>query len=426
MIVDQLVERAMEKARGAQAILQSTESTQISFENDKLKSTQSAQRTQIEVKVIVDGRLGTSSTTDTDDLDGVVARALESAEFGSPVHFEFPGPQRGTAVKVYDPALRPMTKTEMIQIGQEMVDRLKTYNPDMLVEAGVAKQLCQLDFANSSGSTFTDESTDFKMEVVGQLIRGTDILFAGHTFGWKKRDIDPAAIAGKAIEWFRLAERTTPIQSGDVPVVFSPEGLEVLSLTLRLALDGKNVLLGSSPLAGKLGETIADQRFSLIDDPLIDYAARSARHDGEGVARQVTPLIRDGVLTSFLYDLDTAGRAGVQSTGHGPGREPSNLILQEGNRPYEEMLKPIKEGLLVQRVMGLGQGNPLSGEFSVNVSLGYKIENGEIVGRVKNVMLAGNVYDALKDIVAISDHAEWVPGGRAPYVQIGKMSVVAQ
>jgi PmbA protein len=426
MIADQLVERAMQKADGAQASLQRTEASQISFENDKLKSTQSAQRTQIEVKVIVEGRLGISCTTDMDDLDGVVARALESAEFGSPVHFEFPGPQRGTAVQVYDPAVPPVTKVEMIQICQEMVDQLKTYNPELLVEARATKRLRQLEFANSSGSAFANESTDFDMGVDGQLIRGTDILYAGHGFGWKKRDIDPTAIARRAIEWFRMAERTVPIQSGELPVVFAPEGLEVLGLTLRLALDGKNVLLGSSPLAGKLGEQIADKRFSLIDDPLIDYAAHSARYDGEGVARQVTPLIVKGVLTNFLYDLDTAGRAGAQSTGHGPGREPSNLIVQAGDTPYEEMLKQIEAGLLVQRVMGLGQGNPISGEFSVNVSLGFKIANGEIVGRVKNLMLAGNVYDALQDLVAISDHTEWVPSGRAPYIHIGKMSVVAQ
>ena len=131
----------------------------------------------------------------------------------------------------------------------------------------------------------------------------------------------------------------------------------------------------------------------------------------------------------YLYDLDTAGRAGAKSTGHGPDREPTNLIIAEGDTPYEEMVRGIDEGLLVHRVMGLGQGNPISGEFSVNVSLGFKIEKGEIVGRVKDVMLAGNVYDALNDIVTIGDRAEWVSAwftGRMPYLQIGKLSVVAK
>jgi PmbA protein len=94
------------------------------------------------------------------------------------------------------------------------------------------------------------------------------------------------------------------------------------------------------------------------------------------------------------------------------------------------MVKSIKEGLLVLDVMGLGQGNPISGEFSVNVQLGYKIEDGEVIGRVKDVMLAGNVYDALNDIVAIGDKAEWLSafGGSylIPPIQIGSLSVVAR
>ena len=92
MITADLVGMALEKAQGAQAIVRETESSVVSFENDKLKSTQSAQRTEIEVKVIVDGRVGLSSTTDKDDLRDVVARAVEAAEFGSPAHFQFPGP----------------------------------------------------------------------------------------------------------------------------------------------------------------------------------------------------------------------------------------------------------------------------------------------------------------------------------------------
>jgi PmbA protein len=93
------------------------------------------------------------------------------------------------------------------------------------------------------------------------------------------------------------------------------------------------------------------------------------------------------------------------------------------------MVRGIDEGLLVHRVMGLGQGNPISGEFSVNVSLGFKIERGEVVGRVKDVMLAGNAYDALRNIAAIGDRGEWVSAwftGQMPYIQIGKLSVIAK
>jgi len=87
---------------------------------------------------------------------------------------------------------------------------------------------------------------------------------------------------------------------------------------------------------------------------------------------------------------------------------------------------------MVHEFLGLGQGNPINGEFSVNVFLGYKIEKGKIVGRVKDVMLAGNAYAALKDISAISKERESIGGpfsrisGLFPYVQVGKLNVTAK
>jgi PmbA protein len=429
MIARQTVEKAIEGTQGAQATLSRSESVDVSFENDKLKSTQSSQRTQIDVRVIVDGKVGTSTTTDTGDLDGVVARALESAEYGSPVHFEFPGPQPGAEVEVYDERVPSVTQPEMIQVGQEMLELVKAYNPDILVGAEIGKRVTRTEFANSAGTAFVDENTHFRLSIGGELVRGTDILYAGHGYARRNRDIDHVAIARKAIEWFRMAEQIAPIESGDLPVIFTPLGLQVLLLSLGLGLDGKNVLLGASPLAGKMGEQIADRRFTLVDDPLIDYAANSSKYDGEGVPRQVTPLIQGGAVSNYLYDLDTAGRAGTRSTGHGPDRRPTNVVLRAGETPLAEMVKGIERGVLVHYVMGLGQGNAISGEFSVNLQLAYKIEGGEIVGRVKDAMLAGNVYDALQDIVAIGDEAEPVGGwfsGFLPYVQVGKLSVVAR
>ena len=169
-----------------------------------------------------------------------------------------------------------------------------------------------------------------------------------------------------------------------------------------------------------------------MDDPTVAYGPRTSAFDDEGTARKVTPLIEKGVLRNFIYDLDTAGRTGVQPTGHGSARQLSNLMIEPGNKPFDEMVKGIEKGLLVHEFLGLGQGNPINGEFSLNLFLGYKIEKGKLVGRVKNVMLAGNAFNALKDIEAISQEREWVSGpfeyvnGLIPYIQVGKLSVTAK
>jgi len=427
MIVDELVKKGLERAQGVQATLNRTESDHVSFENDKLKSVKSSQCTTISVKVIVDGKIGLSHTTDVTDLDGAVERAWDAAAFGSPAHFSFPPPGELPEVNTYDPAVPEVSKAEMVDLGNEMMAVVKDYNSDILLSAGLKKVVGTTDFANSAGTRLTSEQTQFRLGVHGQLIRGTDILWAGDSFGWRRREIDHVGVAKKAVKLFRMAEKTVPMRSGNLPVILAPEGVNVLLLALHMGLNGKNVVLGASPLAGSLGERIAEETFSIKDDPLIDYGIGSGPFDGEGVPHRVTPLIVDGELKNFLYDLDTAGRAGTQSTGNGVGCGPTNWVVETGNVSYEEMIRNTDEGLLVYDVLGLGQGNPMSGEFSVNVQLGYKIEKGEVVGRVKDVMLAGNTYDALKDVVAIGDKGEWVGGSMiVPPVKIGKLSVVAK
>ena len=115
------------------------------------------------------------------------------------------------------------------------------------------------------------------------------------------------------------------------------------------------------------------------------------------------------------------------SNDQGLGCGPTNLAVAEGGTPWDRMIAETEEGLLVHNVIGLGQGNPMSGEFSVNLNLAYRIEGGEVVGRVKNTMLAGNTYEALKNIAAIGDTAEWAGGSLlTPPVKIRSLSVVSR
>jgi PmbA protein len=432
MIVEQIIKKAQQQALSAQAVMQTQETSKVNFENDRLKSAESSQRTDIQVRVIKAGKVGSSSTTDPTDIDGVLNRALAAADFGSPVHYELLNSQPIPLVKTYDPALLPLYKHELIRLGQGMMDMIKTYNPEILAGATLYKTLHKVSFANTAGAQYSADHTNYNVSAGGQLVRGTDILFAGDSVGQKQRKVDPKEIAERAINYFRLAERTAPIQSGDYPVIFTPGGLIALLLSLGLGLDGKNVLLGASPLAGKLGQPVAEPRLTLVDDPLIDYGPNTSAFDDEGLARQKLALIEDGVLRNFVYDLDTVGRAGVKPTGHGSRRGFTNLVINPGDSAYPAMLRGIKQGLLVHQFLGLGQGNPINGEFSLNVFLGYKIENGEITGRVKDVMLSGNALHAIQDIAAISREREWVSGdyawysGLFPYLQVNKLSVVAK
>jgi PmbA protein len=189
-------------------------------------------------------------------------------------------------------------------------------------------------------------------------------------------------------------------------------------MSLQLALNGKTVLQGASPLGQRRGEEVFDRRISLWDDGTIPFAPSSGPCDDEGVATRRTPLIEAGVVRSFIYDLQTAGQAGTESTGNGfrslgslPGPSYTSLVFDEGEATLEEMIADVKEGVLVDQVMGAWAGNVISGDFSGNIHLGFRIQNGKLIGRVKDAMVAGNVFEALRTgIAAVGRPAIWESG----------------
>ena len=168
--------------------------------------------------------------------------------------------------------------------------------------------------------------------------------------------------------------------------------------------------------AGIAIKTVFDKNLTISDNPLVPFNTASRPCDDEAVPCQVTPLITNGVVNNFLYDLQTAARAKTISTGNGqrqgglPGPSPHAFVIEPGNLSFEDMVKNIDEGIIVEQLLGAGQGNMLGGDFSGNVLLGFKIEKGEIVGRVKDTMISGNVYQLLKNITAIGSDAKWVSG----------------
>jgi PmbA protein len=228
-----------------------------------------------------------------------------------------------------------------------------------------------------------------------------------------------------------LSERIVPLKAGRMPVMFIPKALGLLLSTLIANINGKALQKGTSLLIGRVGEKILDERVTLWDDGLVDFAPASIPFDGEGMPCRRMPLFEAGVLRNFTFDLQTAGITGNASTGNAsrsfasqPGPGGHNLRVAPGDVPYADMLADIKQGLIVYQFLGGGQSNVLAGEFSVNIDLGFLVENGRIVGRVKDAMLAGNAFDALKNIAAISRETEWRGSVELPYICFKELSVV--
>lgn len=418
----------------AEVVHLQSESTKVGFEANRLKSSQVEETKGVAVRVVKGGRLGFAASSDAAATGKLVTNVLESAAFGDEIPIAFPGPQAGPSVSTFDQTIAELPVARLVELGQEMIDILLQVEPDLRVNVELERGVERLSLQNLAGTAITFERSPLSIFFEIARVKGDDVLIIFDVVGTTLWEEDSVSFAHKNAERLRLAQKSAAIKSGRMPVLFSPTGALVLGLPMVLALDGKSVYTRTSPMAGKVGEKLFDEKVTVIDDPTLDGRFGSAPYDDEGVPHRRNVLVEGGVLKGFIYDLKTAAQAGVESTGNGsrslfspPIPSPTNLVFQAGETPLAEMVASIDEGLLVESPLGLGQGNVISGAFSNTLGLAYKIEKGEIVGRVKDVSIAGNIYDLLRDVEAVSQESEWIYYNYSlPYILLPDMNVVAQ
>jgi len=420
------MEHLTEVLRSAQKVAEQAEvfsvsspdSIGIQFEANELKQVQTKESSSTALRIFKEGRIGFAAASGGGDVEALVDMAVETSQFSSPASFQFPSRQDYSEVRIFDPNVEGIAMERLVEIGKELVARIRGHTPDILCDVQVTKGTSSISLINSQGGEGRYDRSFFGLSLEGILVRDTDMLFVGDSESSCRPDfvvID--GLADRVIWQLEMAKKKAAVSTKLLPVIFTPNGVASALLSpLVLAFNGKSVLEGASPLKDKLGEQVFDKKLSLWDDATIAYGIGSYPFDDEGVSSQRLPLVTDGVVMNFLYDLQTAALAGTQSTGNGqrsggfPRPDISSLILSGGNISFQAMVEDMKEGLIVEQVMGAEQGNLLGGDFGGNVLLGYKVENGEIVGRVKDTMIAGNVYQVLKELLGIGQEARWVGG----------------
>ncbi|HUF53098.1 MAG TPA: TldD/PmbA family protein [Dehalococcoidia bacterium] len=405
-------------AQQAEAFHVDNEESPVKFEANRLKELNSRRTSGVALRVIKDGRVGFASSTRPGDIEDLVKAAIETSPFGPEAHFDFPRQAEAPIVDTFDPETETFAIDNMIETGQQVIDAVRGFEPELLCDAQLRRTVGTVTLANSKGGSFTYRGSMLMMWLHGVLIHGTDMLFVGDVDASASPRLDTQRIK-ETITWQLEHCRTNAkVRTAELPVIFTSSGVaDALLMPLTMAFSGRLVHQGQSPLAGKLSEELYDTRFSLRDDATLHMRPASRPFDDEGVASRQNVMIDKGVVSNFLYDLQTAGLAAAASTGSAerslasqPSISPSNLIIAAGETSFEDMVSSVKEGLIVEDLMGAGQGNVLGGDFSGNVLLGYKIESGEIVGRVKDTVVAANVHDALRRLSAIGDEARWVNG----------------
>ena len=248
--------------------------------------------------------------------------------------------------------------------------------------------------------------------------------------------LDAAKIGNKAGERATRLLGGKPVPTQQVTVVFDPIVTAGLLAALSQALNADSMQRGRSFLADKMGQDVACDMVTLLDNGRLSGGLGSRPFDDEGVPTRATRLIDEGTLQAVIYDTYSANRAGTQSTGNasrGSHRTPpsvnsSNFYMQPGQQTPDEIIAGVENGFYVINAMNTGGINPIAGEYSSAAS-GLWIRDGQLAEPVNEVTIAATLPDILNGIIAVGNDLTFVPFfGQvgAPTIQINEMTVGGQ
>ncbi|MFU8795749.1 MAG: TldD/PmbA family protein [Dehalococcoidia bacterium] len=395
--------------------LSSPSSVKVQFEANRLRQVQTRERNSVALRIFREGRVGFATAGGGVDTATLVDMAVETSEFGGSADFEFPVSSEHSEVRIFDSAVDDVSLERMVEAGRSLIDKITEHTPGILCDVDVTRSTSSVSLINSRGGEGVYDKSVFGLSVQGVLVKDTDMLFVGDSDSSCRFEYGVEDMARRIKRQLDMAKANASVSAGLLPVIFTPSGVASALLSpITVAFSGKTVLEGASPLKGRQNERLLDKGLSLWDDATLDHAVRSCPFDDEGVPTRRLPLVESGVVKRFFYDLQTAALAGTESTGNGrrvggsvPTPATSSIVVGPGDVSFESMVEDMREGLIVEHVIGAGQGNVLSGDFGGNVLLGYKVENGQIVGRVKDTMIAGNVFKVLEELIGIGREATW-------------------
>ena len=231
-------------------------------------------------------------------------------------------------------------------------------------------------------------------------------------------EVPPETVAQKAAERALLMLTAKPAPAGTFTVVLSSQaGGTMIHEAVGHGLEADLVQKGLSVYSGRLGEKVASDLVTVIDDATLPQHNGSFAVDDEGVPAQRKVLIKEGYLVGYMYDRLRAMKEGRESTGNGrrqsyahvPIVRMTNTYIDKGRDNPEDIVKDTKKGIYVVK-MGGGEVNTVTGDFVFEIMEGYMIENGEITYPIRGATLIGNGPKALQDIDAVGNDLGWAIG----------------
>jgi PmbA protein len=425
-------------ATEADLLIVQTDSSTTQVRLQEIESLKSAQERRLHLRVLFGKRSAATSTSDFSmraldrlaDETCALARTTAADEYaGLPDVDALAGamPDLG----LFDDEVQEIAVEEKIALVKRAEAAALAYDPRVTNSegAGFDTQFSQVVYANTHGFVGEYRASAFSLAVSPIASEGDAMQRdSWYAVSRRLRQLEPPEVIGETAAkraLRRLGARKVPTQQA--PVVFDPDVAASLIRTLAGAASGTAIYRGASFLLDRLGQQVAADTVTVIDDGTIPGGLGSRPFDGEGVATRRTVMLEHGVLRNYLLDTYSARRLGMASTGNaardaaGMSVASTNLYLVPGTYSPEEIIASVKSGLYLTELIGFGV-NVVTGDYSRG-AVGIWIDNGKLAYPVEEITIAGNLHDMLHQIDMVGNDLVFRGRTAAPTLKIARMTI---
>lgn len=436
--------RAMELgATGAECTLSEGEEFSASVRMRDVENLKQAGSRAAGIRVLVGNLTGSSRTSDLtpQGIEKMIRGALDLARITTPdPHAGLPDPSElgridEAVLHLYDDSVLHMETEWKIAQAMKAEEAALSADPRIGNSEGASfdSYIGSRAFANSLGFAGEYRSTSCGLSVVPVAKQnGSMERDYWHTAAREASRLEsPEEVGRRAAERAlrRLNPRKVPTQK--VPVIFEPRTARMLLGDLFDAVNGGAIYRHASFLAGKLGEKIASDALTVIDDATLPGLFGSSPFDDEGVRSRRTVVIERGVLKSYLLNTYTARKLGLKTTGNASrglagnaGVGPGNFYVEAGARSEADLIAGMRQGLYVTELIG-ASANTVTGDYSSGAA-GLWIENGQLAYPVSEITIAGNLKQMLMNLEQVGANLEFRSSMASPSLVIAEMTISGQ
>jgi PmbA protein len=426
-------------ATGAECTIAEGEEFSVNVRMREVETLKEAGSRGAGLRVLIGRRMGSSYTSDlgADGIRQMVRSAIALAGFTSEdPHAGLPDPEELGSLSgdlgLYSEDLAGLPTPLKIEAARKAEAAALDFDPRIVNSEGGSfdSSTSGRVFANSHGFTGTWRSTHCSTAAVpvakqdGNMERDYWHTLARNFAGLE----DPEFVGREAARRVLRRLGAVKVETQRVPVIFEPRMARSLLSNLFEAVEGRGIYRQASFLAGKLGEKIASEKITLIDDGTIPGLFGTQPFDDEGVPTRRTPVIEKGVLKNYLLNTYTARKLGMKTTGSASrgitgnsGIGHGNFYLEAGDCSPEKMLAGVKNGFYVTELIGNGV-NVVTGDYSRG-AVGIWIRDGELAFPVSEVTIAGTLPEMLTGVAEVGADLEFRGSVSAPTIMIGEMTV---